>query len=177
MVSRKDPGALLQAKHIFGKMTEEDKWSYLDLNNEVQGPFSQSQMLEWWEAGYLWPELKAKRTSETEYKALKLRPEFSAREKKDQPEEDEEDKISSTIWFYRDDAGQERGPFPFADMKAWILAGYLKTDLKVRKSSEEDTKFRALGSTDEFNQVLAEHASEVYRKQTPPVADYSRPAG
>jgi len=167
-------------------MTAEDTWSYLDLNNEVQGPFTETQMVEWWEAGYLWPELKAKRTSETEYKALKQRPEFSPRdvkkkEKNDRNKEDEDaqdsDPLSGTIWFYQDDNGSERGPFPFADMKAWILAGYLKRDLKVRKNTDEEGKHKALGDTDEFNKTLVEHAAEQYKRQAPVQTDYGRPLG
>lgn len=48
-------------------------------------------------------------------------------------EEDEEE-----IWYYVDDASEEKGPFSTKNMQQWWLAGYLKPSLLVKRKEDED---------------------------------------
>ena len=40
-------------------------------------------------------------------------------------------------WYYWDNSGVEQGPFPSADMIAWLEGGFLADDLYVRTAQEE----------------------------------------
>ena len=54
-------------------------------------------------------------------------------------------------YYYRDQSGQEKGPFDYASMQSWFSAGYFKSDLKVCKG--RGGKVRNIG------QMLVQDAS------------------
>lgn len=58
----------------------------------------------------------------------------------DAPEE-----VKRTLWYYQDAAGQQQGPFPLSDMQQWHAQGFFPLTTLVRRLSDSDTAWTAIG--------------------------------
>lgn len=53
-------------------VTDDTKWMYRDPQGDVQGPFTNAEMNEWYEAGYFGPDLMVKRVEDTTFVSLRV---------------------------------------------------------------------------------------------------------
>merc|ERR1719322_1047172 len=94
-------------RHLSGQhpqQQEETVWFYLDPQGNRQGPFSNSDMLDWFNAGYFPTELMLRRSIDKRFIQL----------------------IEMTKLY-------ERVPFSNSDMLDWFNAGYFPTELMLRR--------------------------------------------
>mmetsp|Transcript_5361 Transcript_5361/g.13068 ORF Transcript_5361/g.13068 Transcript_5361/m.13068 type:complete len:549 (+) Transcript_5361:181-1827(+) len=124
----------------------EEQWKYKDEKGNTQGPFSDSNMQNWYNAGYFSPETlickASKAIDDSCFKPLKeVAPEFlpdsiripMLKEKKKREDQ------AKTSYYYVDDDGEEKGPFSEVQMRSWYKKGYFHEDTRVRLSSEKET--------------------------------------
>lgn len=138
-----------------------NKWWYIDKHDEVQGPFPESHMVEWFVAGYFPPEtpLRSPALTGRKYKrlaALQKNPDFFLQD-------------HLIKWIYLDENGEEQGPFWNDEMAEWWNDGFLPPTLKVKKLGQASF----LPIIDHFN---CEFMKGSTRKALPPAPVVSQPA-
>lgn len=105
---------------------------YFDIAGTEQGPHPVETLMDWLKKGTATKSILVRQCGQSEYNTLG----------------DVLDSISAGMgyveWVYRDDEGEEQGPFTSEEMYSWVEAGYLAEDLQVRQASS--ATYVALGS-------------------------------
>mmetsp|Transcript_16942 Transcript_16942/g.25425 ORF Transcript_16942/g.25425 Transcript_16942/m.25425 type:complete len:546 (-) Transcript_16942:85-1722(-) len=121
-------------------MIPEEQWEYKDDAGNVQGPYPDSSMQQWYQAGFFNPDTEIRSAGSTQdFESIKKRiPDFLPEEVREaftiaaKKREAEEGKM----YIYEDDDGKEQGPFSEEQMRRWYRDGYFHEGTKVKKSNE-----------------------------------------
>ncbi|GAB5364376.1 hypothetical protein AAMO2058_000964800 [Amorphochlora amoebiformis] len=124
-------------------MIPEETWEYQDEEGKTQGPFKDSSMQEWFEAGYFHLDTKLKRAGDdsADFKTIReVIPDFLPEDKRLEllAEKKEKEVELGKAYHYIDDDGGEKGPYSEEQMREWYRKGYFHENTKVRKSNETD---------------------------------------
>lgn len=113
-------------------------WMYLDDSGEKQGPFTGTQMLAWYNAGFLDGSVRVRRKASPDETFFPIGDDAEALftatveeglEETEKPSDEAAAVVREgpdTKWFYIDDLGIEQGPYPAAHMRSWYDRGFLK---------------------------------------------------
>ena len=133
-------------------------WYFQDDFGQIQGPFTQVEMENWYDAG--WPELMVSSEGSDVSAFYPIKDMFGAdMEEGDNPfrwdaelqdvfdgnasaygsigsvdaeaDSADGDPMPSTMWYFRDDAGKAQGCFDTDQMRAWYEAGYFVDTLPI----------------------------------------------
>ncbi|CEO94970.1 unnamed protein product (mitochondrion) [Plasmodiophora brassicae] len=131
-------------------------WMYLDDSGEKQGPFTGTQMLTWYNAGFLDGSVRVRRKASPDETFFPIGDDAEALftatveeglEETEKPSDEAAAVVRDgpdTKWFYIDDLGIEQGPYPAAHMRSWYDRGFLKPAVRIRTSDE--TEYTVFGN-------------------------------
>lgn len=141
------PHAPMQGQMMLSGPAVEDRWSYIDAQGTVQGPFTHDQLLVWVRQGHFCSRTLARREGEAAFRTL-LSYGLMQKEASDDAKEIEETltPLIGTCWFYIDSNGVQQGPFDLHKMREWNPR-FFDGETLVRCGDSSSSEFVPLRTT------------------------------
>eukprot|EP00946_MAST-07B_sp_MAST-7B-sp1_P002775 g2775.t1 len=124
-----------------------DRWSYIDAQGNVQGPFTHEQLMAWVRQGHFCSRTLARREGEPAFRTL-MSHGLLQRGPNDDEKEVEETLIPliGTCWYYIDSNGVKQGPFDLHKMREWSPR-FFDGETLVRCGDSSTSEFVPLRTT------------------------------